>query len=562
MTSICNKILKTSIFAISSILFLAGFLNFSALAAQKEFVVVIDAGHGGKDHGAIDNNAREKDINLAVALRLGDLIEKKIKNSEVVFTRDNDSFVSLQGRADIANKAKGDLFISIHTNSVDASNKNRASIEGASVYTLGVQKDDANMSVARRENSVIELESGSGSKYSGFDPNKDESYIIFEMAQKNNIAQSNRFAKMVQDNLVKIAGRKDRGVRQAGFWVLWSTSMPSVLVELDFICNPDAAKFMTSKEGVDKMAEAIFQAVKIYEQNFRQSLRMAANNSAGNRDQTKKVTDASAKGKKKNNDKKQLKVPEEEVAEEVALEEETIEPGSPIALSFVPENCEKDMSHSELAATKNQKRARHSFDGRRRRSSVAKTISDSRNLEGIVNERSEFTGRSIGYTDVKAEAAKSEESADAVKNKKDIKKSKKKISTKKYADKKTASSKTLSASATEKSKQSASQSNKAANSNRKADPKNDKKAREIAERERIQKERMQKEAAKKSNDKKVVASKNSDSNNRSSSNIVSAKAEEKKASYAKGSIKKGAENDVNSEQHAARRKSLRSKSQD
>lgn len=238
-------------------------------AAKKEFVVVLDAGHGGHDVGATDHGAREKDINLSVVLKAGEMIEKKLKNTRVVYTRDDDSFVSLQGRADIANKCKADLFISVHTNSVDRSNRNRANIEGASVYALGLHKDDNNMSVARRENSVIELEGKDyEQKYSGFDPNKDESYIIFEMAQKRNLAQSIRFANEIQRNLVDVAGRKDRGVHQAGFWVLWATSMPSVLVELDFICNPSSTKFLTSDSGVNKLAQAIFESVKKYEEKY------------------------------------------------------------------------------------------------------------------------------------------------------------------------------------------------------------------------------------------------------------------------------------------------------
>ena len=236
---------------------------------KKPFTVVIDAGHGGHDTGACDTGAREKDINLGVALKLGELVEKKMKQAKVVYTRKDDTFVSLQGRADIANREKGDLFISIHTNSLDKSNKNRTTVAGTSVYALGLHKDDNNMAVARRENSVIELESGYKEKYKGFDPSKDESYILFEMAQKKNLSKSIRFAGDVQKNLVNHAGRKDRGVHQAGFWVLWATSMPAVLIELDFICNPVTAKYISSDEGQKRMAEAIFQAVRNYESSSR-----------------------------------------------------------------------------------------------------------------------------------------------------------------------------------------------------------------------------------------------------------------------------------------------------
>lgn len=236
----------------------------SGLWGANKYVVVIDAGHGGKDHGAIDNNVREKDINLNVALKLGEYIKKHGKNIKVVYTRDKDEYLTLQQRADKANKAQGDLFISIHTNSLDKNNANRTKVEGASTYTLGLHKNDNNMNVARRENSVMTLEQNYETKYSGFDPQSDESYIIFEMAQKANMANSVKFAEQVQKQLVKQAGRKDRGVHQAGFWVLWATSMPSVLVELDFICNPTTAQFLKSNKGEEQLAKGIGIATIAY----------------------------------------------------------------------------------------------------------------------------------------------------------------------------------------------------------------------------------------------------------------------------------------------------------
>lgn len=233
-------------------------------ATPHQYTVVIDAGHGGNDAGAVDNGCKEKDINLGVATKLADKIKKNLKNVKAVLTRSDDSFLSLQKRAEIANQNKSDLFISIHTNSVDASNANRKSVAGASVYALGPQKDSNNLQVARRENSVIELESNFKQKYKDFDPSKDESYIIFEMAQKKTVGQSLKFADKAQKELVRTAGRGDRGVKQAGFWVLWATSMPAVLVELDFICNPDVAQFLKSEEGQEKLATALFNAVKSY----------------------------------------------------------------------------------------------------------------------------------------------------------------------------------------------------------------------------------------------------------------------------------------------------------
>lgn len=248
-----------------TILFLMTAVAWATMSGKEPFVVVIDAGHGGHDAGAVDNGVKEKDINLGVALRLGEMLGKDLKDEvKVVLTRDDDTFISLQKRADIANRSKGNLFISIHTNSVDKSNPNRKSVNGTSVYALGLHKDKDNMRVARRENSVIELEKDYKQKYSGFDPSKDESYIIFEMAQKKNLEQSLKFAYEAQKQLVAEAGRSNRGVKQAGFWVLWATSMPSVLVELDFICNPTTAKFMGSKNGQTKLAEALCQSVKHY----------------------------------------------------------------------------------------------------------------------------------------------------------------------------------------------------------------------------------------------------------------------------------------------------------
>ena len=238
---------------------------------DRDFIVVVDAGHGGKDIGATENGVKEKDINLKVAKNLESLIKKKMKEAKVVMTRTDDSYLTLQQRADKANKSQGDIFVSIHTNSADKRNKNRKNLAGSSIYTLGLHKDENNLEVAMRENSVIELEQGYEQKYSGFDPQRDESYIIFEMAQKQNLAQSVRFAESVEKELVK-AGREDRGVHQAGFWVLWATSMPSVLIELDFICNPQSAKYLSSDKGAKELAEAILKALQKYEESWRRSL--------------------------------------------------------------------------------------------------------------------------------------------------------------------------------------------------------------------------------------------------------------------------------------------------
>ena len=231
-------------------------------ADEDRLTIVLDPGHGGKDFGAVENGAKEKEINLAVAKKLRSMIEKELKDVDVVMTRTSDVYLTLQERADVANNAKGDLFMSIHVNSIDRKTPGRQNTHGSSVYVLGLHKDQDNMKVSMSENGVIELESDYKEKYSGFDPSKDESYIIFEMAQKRNLGESIRVAGDAQKALVDTAGRSNRGVRQAGFWVLWATSMPAVLVELDFICNPQAVKFMTSDDGVDRLAASLLKSVK------------------------------------------------------------------------------------------------------------------------------------------------------------------------------------------------------------------------------------------------------------------------------------------------------------
>lgn len=253
--------------SIAAFLILLTFVAFNCIASNKakdkdKITVVLDPGHGGKDFGACENGAKEKDINLSVAKKLRALIEKELNDVDVVMTRSSDVYLTLQERADVANEAGGDLFMSIHVNSVDKKSRGRQTTNGSSVYVLGLHRDQDNMKVAMRENSVIELESDYKEKYSGFDPSKDESYIIFEMAQKRNLGESIRVAGDAQNALVNTAGRANRGVRQAGFWVLWATSMPAVLVELDFICNPQSVKYMTSESGENELAASLLKAIK------------------------------------------------------------------------------------------------------------------------------------------------------------------------------------------------------------------------------------------------------------------------------------------------------------
>lgn len=247
-------------------------------AKDAPFTVVIDAGHGGKDVGAKGKKTNEKSVNLDVALALGRLIEKEYgkKEVKVVYTRDGDYFVTLQGRCDKANKANGNLFISIHCNSVDEKSPRCNTVNGASVYTLGLGRSKENLEVAKRENSVMMLEPDYTTTYSGFDPNSAESYIVFEMTQNRHLNQSIKFAALTQKQLVSNAGRADKGIRQDIFWVLVHTGMPAVLIELDFICNPTVEKFMMSDKGVDKMATSIFNAFCDYYKSSKKAAKAAS----------------------------------------------------------------------------------------------------------------------------------------------------------------------------------------------------------------------------------------------------------------------------------------------
>jgi len=237
--------------------------------ASGTFTVVIDAGHGGSDHGAIGASICEKDINLAVAKRVGRRLKEIMDDVKIVYTRDNDTFITLQGRCDKANRVKGDIFVSIHTNSVDPKSPNYRKVNGASVYTLGLQRSGTNLDVAMRENSVMKLENDYTTTYCGFDPNSAESYIIFEINQSSHLERSIHLADEIQRELITTASRKDLGVRQAPFWVLVRTSMPAVLVELDFICNPEVEKFLGSDKGRDSLAKAISNGIAAYRKSLK-----------------------------------------------------------------------------------------------------------------------------------------------------------------------------------------------------------------------------------------------------------------------------------------------------
>ena len=230
-----------------------------SLSAQA-YTLVIDAGHGGKDPGAIGRKSKEKNINLAVALAFGKLVEQNCPDVKVIYTRKTDVFVELDERANIANRNKADLFVSIHVNSTAA----KSGPQGTETYTLGMHRAADNLEVAKRENSVITLESNYEQKYEGFDPKSSESYIIFELMQDKNMEQSVNFAKLVQQQFKSTAGRVNKGVYQAGFLVLRATSMPSALIELGYINNVSEEAYLMSAAGQSAMAKSIYNAFKAY----------------------------------------------------------------------------------------------------------------------------------------------------------------------------------------------------------------------------------------------------------------------------------------------------------
>lgn len=227
--------------------------------SAKPFTLVLDAGHGGKDPGALGTAGKEKNINLAVALAVGRLVEQNLKDVKVIYTRKTDVFVELDERAAIANRAKANLFVSIHTNALPKGAQGR----GSETYTLGMHRAADNLDVAKRENAAIMLEKDYESRYEGFDPKSAESYIIFEFMQDKNMEQSVKLATLIQQQF-RAAGRIDKGVHQAGFLVLRATSMPSCLVELGYITTASEQAYLTSDRGVNELAMSIYQAIKKY----------------------------------------------------------------------------------------------------------------------------------------------------------------------------------------------------------------------------------------------------------------------------------------------------------
>ncbi len=233
--------------------------------------VVIDAGHGGKDPGAVVGRAREKDIVLSIALKLGKYIKEKFPDVKVIYTRSTDVFIPLFERSAIANRSNADLFISIHANYC-----NTPSVKGTETYVLGLYRTVDNLNVAKKENSVILLENDYTTRYEGFNPNLSESYIMFELIQNTHIEQSVAFAGILQDTFQKHAQRASRDVRQAGFLVLRETAMPGVLIETGYLSNQAEANYLMTDAGRETLAISIFNSFKYYKEKFESRLNLAS----------------------------------------------------------------------------------------------------------------------------------------------------------------------------------------------------------------------------------------------------------------------------------------------
>lgn len=284
------KKLKYFAFLVCIIGLFGAFTHFKKDKNNSIKVIVIDPGHGGKDPGCSGVTHKEKDVSLAVALKLGKLIEENLKDVKVIYTRTTDVFVELEDRAQIANKAKADLFISIHCNAAGKAvmikdpktGKKRAKVYknkkgkyvvvekpnpvpfGTETYVMGLKNEEGKMKVATRENSAILLEDDYEKKYAGFDPESEESYIIMSNYTSAYVIQSANLAVKIQDEYIKKAGRIDKGVHRQSIWVLWRTAMPSILTEIGYLTNPLEESFLGSPNGQEYLAKAIFRGLRKY----------------------------------------------------------------------------------------------------------------------------------------------------------------------------------------------------------------------------------------------------------------------------------------------------------
>ena len=300
---------------------------------KDKFCVVLDAGHGGHDAGAVGSFSKEKNINLRYALLVGDMIKKNIPDAKVIYTRDKDVFVDLNERARIANRKKADLFVSIHTNS----SKN-SSAKGMETFTLGVSRSKENMEVAMLENSVIMLEEDYEKKYEGFDPNSVDSYIMFEFMKDQYMDRSITCADFIQKKMINASKRNDRGVRQAGFLVLRATAMPSVLIELGFISNKEEEKYLNNNENQVKIATAIFNGIKEYKHELDKKSGKSNSEELGVRSEELKKEevkeDAKVEIKKEEIENKEVEKKDIEVKEEITPNSSLLTPNSEYEYEF------------------------------------------------------------------------------------------------------------------------------------------------------------------------------------------------------------------------------------
>ena len=294
------------------------------------FTVVLDAGHGGHDAGAVGSFSKEKNINLRFALLVGDMIKKNIPDAKVIYTRDKDVFVDLNERARIANRNKADLFVSIHTNSSKNTKAN-----GMETFTLGVSRSKENMEVAMLENSVIKLEEDYETKYEGFDPNSVDSYIMFEFMKDQYTDRSITCADFIQTRMINTSKRNDRGVRQAGFLVLRATAMPSVLVELGFISNKDEEKYLNNNDNQVKLATAIFNGIKEYKHELDKKSGTVNSEELGVRSEEFKKEEVKVEVKKEEIENKEVEKKDIEVKEEITPNSSLLTPNYEFYIQYL-----------------------------------------------------------------------------------------------------------------------------------------------------------------------------------------------------------------------------------
>jgi N-acetylmuramoyl-L-alanine amidase len=247
---------------LSLVIAFSGLASFTVRQYSPLNTIVIDAGHGGKDPGT--GRGKEKHIALNIALRLGKLIKDEMPEINVIYTRTKDVFVPLNERSEIANRNKADLFISIHCNA----SPSVKSAHGTETYVMGLHKTQANLELAKKENSVVLLEEDYKKTYKGFDPNSVLAHIMLANYQSASMSQSLQFASFVEDKMKTVAGRSSRGVKQAGFLVIWQTTMPSVLIETGFLTNANDLKHLSTETGRQDIALAIYDALEIYKEQL------------------------------------------------------------------------------------------------------------------------------------------------------------------------------------------------------------------------------------------------------------------------------------------------------